>query len=91
MTGTRVVLANVVSNSMVRSRAIADAHLIVETKGFEDVEVARKDAAGRRWCKAASDCDDAEWRFLKVGEAAFRSEAWTSLAELEAAIGLAGD
>ena len=64
---------------------------VVETKGFEDVEVARKDAAGRRWCKAATDYDDAEWRFLKVGELTFRSEAWMSLAELEAAIGLAGD
>ena len=64
---------------------------VVETKGFEDVEVARKDAAGRRWCEAASACDDAEWRFLKVGEAAFRSEEWKSLEELESAIGLAGD
>lgn len=38
-----------------------------------------------------TNCDDTEWRYLKVAQEMFEREPWASLGELEAAIGLAGD
>ena len=39
---------------------------VVETKGREDVEVLRKDARARRWCKDASTVSNTRWRYLKL-------------------------
>ena len=69
----------------------ADAHVIVETKGLEDIEVAQKDRRARQWCEAVSAATGHEWRYLKVAQEMFERGPWASLGELEAAIGLAGD
>lgn len=45
---------------------------IVETKGQEDLEVARKDRRAARWCKDASALTGDRWAYLKVPEGVFR-------------------
>jgi type III restriction enzyme len=45
---------------------------IIETKGFEDENVALKDAEAERWCEKASEFTLQEWRFLKVTDKFFR-------------------
>jgi type III restriction enzyme len=39
---------------------------LIETKGQETAEVARKDAAAIRWCETATKLAGAEWRYAKV-------------------------
>ena len=68
-----------------------DAHVIVKTKGLEDIEVAQKDRRARQWCATVSEATGTEWRYLKVAQEMFEREPWASLGELEAAVGLAGD
>ena len=46
-----------------------DAHLIVETKGLEDIEVALKDRRARRWCRDASNLSGRPWDYEKVPQA----------------------
>ncbi len=48
-----------------------DTHVIVETKGLEDVEVARKDRRTRRWCEDATKLTGDNWEYLKVPQAVF--------------------
>lgn len=48
-----------------------DTHALVETKGLEDVEVARKDRRARRWCDDASRLTGEDWFYLKVPQAVF--------------------
>jgi type III restriction enzyme len=62
-----------------------DCNYIVETKGWEDLEVARKDMRATQWCKDASDLSGRAWQYLKVREALFRGRQWRSLSELAAA------
>lgn len=41
-------------------------HWLLEPKGQENVDVARKDAAAMRWCENASKLAGAEWRYVKA-------------------------
>lgn len=41
---------------------------VVETKGLQDVEVARKDERMEQWCKDASQITGQQWQYLKVLE-----------------------
>lgn len=41
-------------------------HWIVETKGQENIDVARKDAAAKLWCENATDLTETRWQYLKV-------------------------
>jgi len=45
---------------------------IIETKGFEDDNVALKDAEAKNWCKNATEFTDDTWKFLKVADLTFR-------------------
>ncbi|TSC79990.1 MAG: type III restriction enzyme [Parcubacteria group bacterium Gr01-1014_29] len=45
---------------------------VVETKGLEDLEVARKDERMKWWCKDASKLTGQNWRYLKVLEDDFK-------------------
>lgn len=49
--------------------------LIVETKGQEDAEVARKDRRARRWCEDATSLSGQPWAYQKVPQAAFDAYA----------------
>lgn len=59
-----------------------DTHVIVETKGLEDVEVARKDVRARRWCEDASKLTGDTWEYLKVPEAVFKASSARTLDQL---------
>lgn len=45
---------------------------IVETKGYEDENVALKDAEAEHWCKKTTEFTKTEWRFVKVADSFFR-------------------
>jgi type III restriction enzyme len=57
-------------------------HWLLETKGQENVEVLRKDAAAMQWCENASALSGKKWQYAKVPEKEFRSLQPTRLAEL---------
>jgi type III restriction enzyme len=59
-----------------------DTHVIVETKGLEDVEVARKDVRTRRWCEDASALIGDTREYLKVPEAVFKASSAQTLDQL---------
>lgn len=63
-------------------RLTDDTHVIVETKGLEDVEVARKDARARRWCQDATGLTGDRWEYLKVPEAVFKASPATTFDQL---------
>jgi hypothetical protein len=58
------------------------AHYIVETKGWEDLEVPRKDMRARRWCEDATSLSGQSWQYVKVTDSLFRSRNWASFTEL---------
>ena len=59
---------------------------VVETKGLETVEVARKDARMEQWCKTASELTGDEWRYIKVLEHIFKNGGkWDTLEQLAVA------
>ena len=45
---------------------------IIETKGYEDENVALKDAEAENWCEKATEFTDDTWKFLKVADLSFR-------------------
>ena len=55
---------------------------IVETKGLEDVNVARKDEAAQDWCAAAAELTGAAWEYLKALQTDFESFRPETFAEL---------
>jgi type III restriction enzyme len=63
----------------------AESNYIVETKGWEDLEVARKDLRATQWCRDATELSGQHWQYLKVPKTLFRGRQWQSLHELVAA------
>ena len=59
------------------------AMYVVETKGLETTEVARKDERMAAWCRGVGELTGDEWRYLKVHDAVFRFSEWDSLEALE--------
>jgi type III restriction enzyme len=59
-----------------------DTHVLVETKGLEDVEVARKDRRARRWCEDATRLTGNEWAYLKVPQRVFEASPATTFDQL---------
>lgn len=45
---------------------------IIETKGYEDENVALKDSESVQWCKKASEFTKIDWRFIKIADDFFR-------------------
>ena len=58
---------------------------VIETKGYEGIEVPVKDQRMRQWCQSASKLTDSEWRYVKITEALFDAGNWSTIAELERA------
>jgi hypothetical protein len=46
---------------------------LVETKGQENIDVARKCDAATLWCENATLLTGATWRYLKVGQKPFKT------------------
>jgi len=57
-------------------------HALVETKGLEDVEVARKDRRAKRWCEDAARLTGEDWFYLKVPQAVFDASPATTFEAL---------
>lgn len=59
-----------------------DSCLVVETKGLEDIEVARKDKRARKWCRDASRLAGRDWAYLKVRQSDFDKFSGDSVKKL---------
>ena len=60
---------------------------LLETKGMETAEVARKDAAAIQWCENATQLTGARWKYLKVPQKDFQALQPNRLSELMALAG----
>ena len=67
-------------------RLVNGDHWLVETKGLEDVEVARKDARALQWSRDAASLTGVRWNYLKVHDRDFRRSTAQSFWELAAEI-----
>jgi len=59
-------------------------HWLLETKGQENVDVARKDAAATLWCENATALTGTTWRYLKVPQRDFAKLQPADISDLEA-------
>lgn len=59
-----------------------DSCLVVETKGLEDIEVARKDKRAQKWCRDAARLSGREWSYVKVRQADFDKFSGDSVKKL---------
>ncbi len=57
-------------------------HWLLESKGQENVDVLRKDAAALRWCENATKLTGAQWNYVKVGQKEFEALQPSRLADL---------
>ena len=62
---------------------------VIETKGIETIDVARKDKRIEQWRRDATELSGAEWRYLKVTQELFDSTPWDSIWTLQRGVGLA--
>jgi type III restriction enzyme len=58
-------------------------HWIVETKGQENVDVARKDKAAALWCENATELTGTTWRYLKVPQKHYEKLQPADFADLQ--------
>ncbi len=63
------------------------AHLLIETKGREDVDVAFKDRAARIWCENATLLTGIPWDYVKVPQSEFEHLRPEDLSDLVLAFG----
>jgi type III restriction enzyme len=63
-------------------RLVSSEMFVVETKGLEDIEVARKDARATKWCQDATALSGVSWHYIKVPENVFRSTTATTFEQL---------
>jgi len=59
-------------------------HWLLETKGQETAEVARKDRAATLWCENATKLSEKTWKYLKVPQKVFEALQPNRLADLAA-------
>jgi type III restriction enzyme len=59
-------------------------HWLLESKGQENIDVLRKDAAAARWCENASELTGTLWRYLKIPQKEFQTLQPAKLADLKA-------
>ncbi|MBA7635321.1 hypothetical protein ES703_42922 [subsurface metagenome] len=64
-----------------------DEHIIIETKGREDVDVEHKDKRIRLWCEDAASLTKSKWSFIRVDQEAFEKYRFKSIKELVSALG----
>jgi type III restriction enzyme len=62
-----------------------DEHIVIETKGREDVDVEHKDKRIRLWCKDATNLMKSKWSFIRVDQADFEKYRFKSIKELVSA------
>jgi type III restriction enzyme len=62
-------------------------HVIIETKGREDVDVKHKDNRIRLWCEDATNLTGEKWFFIRVNQEDFEKYRFKDLKELVSTIG----
>jgi type III restriction enzyme len=67
-------------------RLVTGEKWLVETKGVEDVEIARRDARAMQWCRDASAIAGAAWQYVKVPYDLFQASTAAIFSELVAEI-----
>jgi len=72
------------------ARDDAGRHWLLETKGREDLDVARKDARAEQWCADVTALAGAEWHYRKVPQKEFERIKPQSLAELVSVLDAGG-
>ena len=72
------------------ARATDGTYWLIETKGREDADVARKDARAHTWCADVSALTGQAWRYLKVPEKEFKRLKADNFGELASAIAAGG-
>jgi len=72
------------------ARDNAGRHWLLETKGREDLDVARKDARAEQWCADVTALADAEWHYRKVPQKEFERIKPQSLVELVSVLDAGG-
>jgi type III restriction enzyme len=60
-------------------------HIIIETKGREDVDVEHKDKRIILWCEDATNLMKSKWSFIRVDQADFEKYRFKSIKELVSA------
>jgi type III restriction enzyme len=63
-----------------------DEHIIIETKGREDIDVEHKDKRVKLWCEDATNVVDNKWSFLRVNQIDFEKYRFKSIKELISAL-----
>lgn len=69
-TDTRANLRNYYPDFVVKLKD--NTHWLVETKGREDTDVARKDSSAKLWCENATNLTETKWNYLKVPQKEFQ-------------------
>jgi len=59
-----------------------DGMFVVETKGLEDLEVAKKDERMKQWCKDASRITGQKWQYFKLLEDDFKKYQFKSFEDI---------
>jgi len=72
------------------ARDNAGRHWLLETKGREDLDVARKDARAAQWCADVTALAGAAWHYRKVPQKEFERIKPQSLAELVSVLDAGG-
>jgi type III restriction enzyme len=72
------------------ARDIAGRHWLLETKGREDLDVARKDARAEQWCADVTALTGATWRYKKIPQKEFERIKAHSLTELVSVLDAGG-
>ncbi|OSS41652.1 Type 3 restriction-modification enzyme helicase subunit [Desulfurella amilsii] len=62
-----------------------DEHIIIETKGREDVDVEHKDKRIKLWCEDATNLMKSKWSFIRVDQADFEKYRFKNIKELVSA------
>ena len=57
-------------------------HLIIETKGREDVDVEYKDQRLKQWCEDATELTKSHWAFERINQEDFEKYRFKSIGEL---------
>jgi type III restriction enzyme len=72
------------------ARDIAGRHWLLETKGREDLDVARKDARAQQWCADVTVLTGAMWGYRKIPQKEFERIKAHSLTELVSVLDAGG-
>ncbi len=62
-------------------------HIIIETKGREDIDVEHKDKRIRLWCEDATNVMGSKWSFIRVDQVDFEKYRFKSINELITTMG----